>query len=254
MNETYVRALVREQVRKKIILESFEKVCDAIIEERRLNELAMSDFTADFDMSDIASKFDLDDLTKFTDSATSWLGDKMGPAFTNAIKQYVVELLFKKLASMGLPTDRTSIVGSALVNTLAEIEWSDLSKYFEDEKACGEITDVLMAGIQTGLQEQGMHAIFEVLFGTGARVEGIVSSPIRELINLKLLEMSEGLRVPIKEFFCDHRDFDKLIGDFKAGLPDMEMGGKIFPEPAAGAAASKKYTSDEIYDMIGRGS
>ena len=46
------------------------------------------------------------------------------------------------------------------------------------------------------------------------------------------------LREPLTNFFCDHSDFDKLISDFKSGLPDMEIGG----------------TGSELYDMIGRGS
>ena len=30
--------------------------------------------------------------------------------------------------------------------------------------------------------------------------------------------MTQGLRDPIKEFLCDHRDLEKLIAGFKSGL------------------------------------
>ena len=67
--------------------------------------------------------------------------------------------------------------------------------------------------------------------------------------------MTESLRQPISDFFCDHNDFDKLVSDFKSGLPDMEIGGKSASGGVPGAtAAAKKYTDSELYDMIGRGS
>ena len=234
VNESHVRALVREQIKNKLVLDSYSRACDEILEARQLNE---------FDLSSLAS------------SAASFLGDNMGGAFTDSIKQYLVELLFKRLESMGLPTDRTSIVGGAIVNTIEELEWTNLSKYFDNEDACEEIAGVLMGGIQEGLQEQGINAFIEVMFGAGARAEGMIGSPIRELINNKIKEMTESLRQPISDFFCDHNDFDKLVSDFKSGLPDMEIGGKSASGGVQGAAAAaKKYTDSELYDMIGRGS
>ena len=88
MRENHVRALVREQVRRKVVVESYIKTCDLILEAHALNEL---------DMSSLAS------------SAASFLGDNLGPAFTDSLKQYLVELLLKRLESMGLQLIRPAL-------------------------------------------------------------------------------------------------------------------------------------------------
>jgi len=203
VNESKVRSLVRSQIKKKIILESYIKTCDIIIEANQLNE---------FDISSMA------------DSAASFLGDNLGDAFTSSIKQYLVELLFRRLESMGFPISAESIVGRAIVNTIQKLEWTNLSKYFTDENACGEIADVLIGGIQEGLQERGIDELTAVLFGIpGRRLTGPIGSPIRELLNIKINEMTQSLRDPIKEFLCDHRDIEQLISGFRAGLPSMSL-------------------------------
>lgn len=237
MNEDRIRALVREQARKKVIIDSYSRTCDMLIELNQLNE---------FDISSLA------------DSATSFIGDNLGGAFTDSLKQYLVELLFKRLQAMGLPTDPTSIVGRAIVNTVEELEWTNLSKYIKDENACGEIADVLMVGIQEGFQEEGIDAIFAVMFGeegsrlgVGNSTTGLLGGPVRELINKKIEDMTEFLREPVKEFFCDHRDINKLIDGFKSNLPDLDG---ITSKSIDPGGATKKYSSDELYDMIGRGS
>lgn len=201
MNESNVRSLVRSEIKRKIIIESYSKTCDLIIEANQLNE---------FDISSMLS------------STTSFLGDNLGDSFTASIKQYLIELLFRRLEAMGLPISAESIIGRAMVNTIQKLEWTNLSKYFTDEAACGEIADVLLGGVQEGLQEKGIDELTAALFGIpGRRLSGPIGSPIRELINIKINEMTEKLRAPIKEFLCDHRDFDKLVSGFKAGLPSM---------------------------------
>ena len=229
MRENHVRALVREQVRRKVVVESYIKTCDLILEAHALNEL---------DMSSLAS------------SATSFLGDNLGPAFTDSLKQYLVELLLKRLESMGLPTDPTSIVGRAFVNVVEALEWSDLSKYIEDESACGDLADVLMVGIQEGFQEEGIDALLTVMFGKPYRATGILGSPIRELLNAKIEEMTEFLRDPVRDFFCDHRDINKLIDGFKSSLPDMpDLPGGL---GSKSAAPTRKYTDSELYSMFAK--
>ena len=201
MNESKVRSLVRSEIKRKIIIESYSKTCDFIIEANQLNE---------FDISSMLS------------STTSFLGDNLGDSFTASIKQYLVELLFRRLEAMGLPISDESIIGRAMVNTIQKLEWTNLSKYFTDEAACGDIADVLIGGVQEGLQEKGIDELTAALFGTpGRRLTGVIGSPIRELINIKINEMTEKLRTPIKEFLCDHRDFEKLVSGFKADLPSM---------------------------------
>tara|TARA_Y100000114_G_scaffold94889_1_gene88270 strand:+ start:157 stop:861 length:705 start_codon:yes stop_codon:yes gene_type:complete len=233
VRENHVRALVREQVRRRVIVESYAKACDLILEANELNE---------FDISSLAA------------SATSFLGDNLGPAFTDSIKQYLVELLFQRLESMGLPTDPTSIVGRAIVNVIEELEWTDLSKYIEDESACGEIADVLMAGVQEGFQEKGIDELMAVMFGVpGRRLKGFVASPIRELINAKIKDMTDFMRDPVRDFFCDHRDINKLIDGFKSSLPGMGDAAEEAGKAGSKAAdAVKKYSKDELYDLIGR--
>lgn len=198
MNENHVRSIVRSEIKRKLVLESYSRTCDLIIEASQLNE---------FDISSLAS------------SATSFLGDNLGDSFTSSLKQYLVELLFRRLEGMGFPISDESIIGRAIVNTVQKLEWTNLSKYFTDENACGEIADVLLGGVQEGLQEKGIDELAAVLFGVpGRRLTGPIGSPIRELLNIKINEMTQGLRDPIKDFLCDHRDLEKLIAGFKSGL------------------------------------
>ena len=46
VNESHVRALVREQIKNKLVLDSYSRACDEILEARQLNE---------FDLSSLAS-------------------------------------------------------------------------------------------------------------------------------------------------------------------------------------------------------
>lgn len=228
MNESKVRSLIRSEIRKKIILESYIKTCDIIIEANQLNE---------FDISSMA------------DSAASFLGDNLGDSFTASTKQYLVELLFRRLEAMGFPISDESIVGRALVNTIQKLEWTNLSKYFTDEAACGEIADVLIGGVQEGLQEKGIDELTAVLFGIpGRRLTGPIGSPIRELLNIKINEMTQSLRDPIKEFLCDHRDIEQLMSGLKAGLGksagtegDSLDAASLNDVGAANAAALERY-------------
>jgi hypothetical protein len=193
-----MRAIIRESARRQVIINSYAAMCDKVISESRINEL---------------------DISGMAGSATSFLGDNLGGSFIRSIKQYLIELLFNRLAAMGLPISTTSIVGRALVNTLQQVEWTDLSKYFADEGACGEVADVLLTGVQEGIQEKGIDELVSVMFGVeGRRLDGPLGSPIRELINIQIESMTNDLRDPIKDFLCDHRDIKKLMAGFKSGL------------------------------------
>lgn len=167
----------------------------------------------------MCDRIDEQSITDLPGEAASFLGDNLGGAFTASIKQYLVELLFRRLEGMGFPISDESIVGRALVNTIQKLEWTKLSKYFTDETACAEVADILIGGVQEGIQEKGMDTIVAAMFGIpGRRLSGPIGSPVRELINIKINEMTQGMRDPIRDFLCDHRDINKLVAGFKSGL------------------------------------
>tara|TARA_X000001382_G_scaffold124174_2_gene108502 strand:+ start:970 stop:1713 length:744 start_codon:yes stop_codon:yes gene_type:complete len=243
VNESHVRALVREQIKNKLVLDSYARACDEILEARQLNEFKLPDMS------------DLPDFPSLVSGAASAVSSAGFAPFTDAIKQELLELLFERFASMGFPIDRTSVAGEIIINIFAEFEWSNLSKYFDGKEGCQEIANVFIGGIQSGLQERGMNTLMEVMFGPGVRLEGILGSPGREFINIKLKEITEEmLREPLTNFFCDHSDFDKLISDFKSGLPDMEIGGNNVTGVASKGKddLSTKFDPNKYLKMVGR--
>ena len=223
MKESEIRKIIRESAREKLIIESYVLMCDRINEET---------------------------ITDLPGAAASFLGDNIGGAFTASIKQYLIELLFRRLEGMGFPISDESIVGRALVNTIQKLEWTNLSKYFTDESACGEIADVLIGGVQEGLQEKGIDTIVATMFGVpGRRLTGPIGSPIRELINIKINEMTEGMRNPIKDFLCDHRDINKLVAGFKSGLGAGAANSDADVEDLSSIGRAKAINKRSSYDF-----
>jgi len=146
-------------------------------------------------------------------------------ASAEAFKQYLVEKLFKSLAEAGMPISDTSIVGRSIINTVSTMDWLEIGKYFASETACAEVADAIMKGVQQGFQEKGYDAVIQVMFGAPeARLQGILGSPFRELINQQFIEMTEELRKPIINFLCDHRDVEVFAKDMKAQLPKITGG------------------------------
>ena len=74
MNESKVRSLIRSEIKRKIIIESYRKTCDIIIEANQLNE---------FDISSMAS------------SAASFLGDNLGDYYTEARMDKFIKILHR---------------------------------------------------------------------------------------------------------------------------------------------------------------
>ena len=147
-----------------------------------------------------------------------------------AFKQYLVERLFDYLIQAGFPITKTSLVGRSIVNTIAAMDWMTIGKYFTSETACGEVVEAILQGVQEGFQEKGYDTIISVMFGMdGARLEGLLGSPIRELINKQFLDMTEEIRGPMVDFLCKHRDIEQLTAAIKGQLPGDKAVGEFTP-------------------------
>lgn len=195
MNELQLRKAIRAQAKEKLVLEAQIQFCDFILEQHRINEL---------------------DIGSILGSGADFLGDNLGASFTRSIKQYLVELLFARLVEAGLPITQTSIFGRIIVNIITQLKWSELSAYFSGSQKCAELADAIVAGIQEGFAEFGIDELTAAMFGVpGRRLQGILGSPLRELINISLENMTEEMRAPLTAFFCDHQDLDKLVKQFK---------------------------------------
>jgi hypothetical protein len=137
-----------------------------------------------------------------------------------AFKQYLIERLFDWLIEAGFPISKTSIIGRGIVNSIAAMDWLTFIKYFKSESACTEVAEAILQGVQEAFQEKGYDAIVQVMFGTkDARLEGLLGSPFRELLNKQFLDLTNDIRVPIVDFLCNHRDISQLTGVLKRQLP-----------------------------------
>ena len=66
------------------------------------------------------------------------------------------------------------------------------------------------------------------MFGVeGASLSGVIGSPVRELANRQFLAMTEGLREPILDYLCRHRDVQKFTHDMKSKITGMSGGSSI---------------------------
>ena len=201
MNNTRVRKIINEEVKKQLSRNAFGEEFEYVIREATLNEL---------DVGDMFS------------SGLSFVSDNFGDASINAVKQFLITELFLFLERAGFPIQVDSIFGSVLINVLQNLTASDMAEYFSDE-GCSRVADRIITGVQEGLQEDVViNRIVELFFGPGAKLEGLLGSPIRELINLKLNDMTNTLREPIVTFACDHRDFEKLKDDLMSGISTGE--------------------------------
>ena len=200
MNNLMVRKIIREEVKRKVAQKTFGKDFEYLIKEASLNE---------FDMSG----FDLSGLFK---SGLGFIEDNIGQAGIDSVKQMIIEGIFSFLDDMQFPISKDSIMGGVLINVIENLSAADMADYFTDG-GCEKVADRIIKGIQEGLQEDAViNKLLETLMGPGAKLEGIIGSPIRELINIKLNDMTEFLRKPLVDFACNHRDFKKLLGDFKS--------------------------------------
>lgn len=192
MEKARVRKIINEEVKKHLSKNAFGEEFEYIISEATLNEL---------------------DLGGMFKSGLSFVKDNLGDASTNAIKQFLITQLLQFLENAGLPIKTDSIFGSVLINTLQNLTASDMADYFTPD-GCEKVADRIIKGIQEGLQEDlVIDSIVELFFGAGSRMEGLLGSPIRELIDIKLNDMTESLRKPLVDFACNHRDFGKLKSD-----------------------------------------
>lgn len=195
MNNLMVRKIIREEVKRKIAQKTFGKDFEYLIKEASLNE------------------FDLSGLFK---SGLGFIEDNIGQAGIDSVKQMIIEGIFSFLDDMQFPISKDSVMGSVLINVIENLSAADMADYFSDG-GCEKVADRVIKGVQEGLQEDVViNKIVESLMGPGAKLEGIIGSPIRELINMKLNDMTEFLRKPLVDFACNHRDFKKLLGDFKS--------------------------------------
>ena len=200
MNKIIVRKIIKEEVNRRIARETFGEEFDYILMEASFTDMLKSGFS----------------------SGLSFLEDNLGQGATDAVKQFVITQIFDYLESVGLPISADSVFGSVLVNVIQNLTASDMADYFS-EGGCEKVADRIVMGVQEGLQEDLIiDEIIEIFFGPGAKLEGVVGSPIRELINIKLKDMTSALRDPLVDFACKHRDFEKLKTDLTAGLASYD--------------------------------
>jgi hypothetical protein len=194
MNNLRIRSILKEEIARKAALANFGEEFEYIMTEASLNEL---------------------DISSSLGSILSFAEDNLGQASTDAVKQFVIKTIFQYLTDMGLPLTPNSIFGSVLINVIQNLTASDMASYFSED-GCEKVADRIIMGLQEGFQEEViLNKIAFIFFGEGARLEGLIGSPIRELINIKLKDMTEALREPIVKFACDHRDMEKLLKDLK---------------------------------------
>ncbi len=224
MQEERLRSLIREEFKRKLSSNAFGEEFEYILMEANINEL---------------------DISGGLGSMLGFVGDNIPQAGIEAFKQYLITQLFEFLSGAGFPLDPNSIFGGVLINVIEQLKWTQLSGYLDDE-GCEQLTDDVLKGVQEGLvQENVMNEIVGVFFGPEFRLGGVVGGPIRELINIKLQEMTESLRQPLISFICDHRDMEKLFSDFKG----MAKGAAS----AAGSSASKageKLSDSDLFKQI----
>ena len=230
------RGLVREAVQHRLAItllsEDFEK---AVLSEQYGADKASGTFAGGFlsDTFDSAVKaaedFDLESLAGGVANLPFF------DAGTAAIKQYFASELIKYLASVGVPIDPRSIFGSVIINVLQNIEWLTFLRYFS-KGGCEDGIDAVIQGIQEGLiQEPVMNKVVASFFGEGARLEGVIGSPIRELINIKLKEMTVSMRAPMIDFICNKKDINDIMQDLKKSV----SGAGVAAEPVSRSRKSR---------------
>lgn len=141
---------------------------------------------------------------------------------TDSLKQYFLEMMMDHLNAAGFPITKTSMIGRIIGSVIEEMSWFDMAKYFTSNEACGNLTEVILKGVQEGFQEKGYDSLIQLMFGVpGARLQGFIGSPVRELINRQFLEMTEMMRDPIIDFLCVHRDVDRFTKTLMSKIPGV---------------------------------
>lgn len=221
MRDQNVRKIIREELRRKVLKEVFERKIEYLVSESILNE----------------------DISDYFGSAVKYLEDNVLNASSSALKQYIITAIFAYLERQGFPIKTDSIVGSILINVIQNLTAADVKDYFS-EGGCEKVSDRILKGIQEGIQEKMViDAVLAALVGTAggeptlggsAAPVGGLGAELRELINIKLLEMTKMLREPLVNFACEHRDFEKLKTDLKSmGSSSPESKGQTNKAPPA---------------------
>tara|TARA_B100000700_G_scaffold307223_1_gene383411 strand:+ start:445 stop:1089 length:645 start_codon:yes stop_codon:yes gene_type:complete len=172
--------------------------------------------------------------TQKISAAVSRLGSDPGvisDITTGSLKQYFLEMLLDHLTNAGFPVTKTSMIGRIMVQVIQRMSWFDIAKYFTSDEACGNLTEVILKGVQEAFQEKGYDSLIQLMFGVpGARLQGFIGSPIRELINRQFLEMTEMMRDPIIDFLCVHRDVERFSKALMTKIPGVAVAGEISQE------------------------
>ena len=170
--------------------------------------------------------------TQKISAAINRMGDNDGGVLpdisTDAITQYFYEMLLDHLNAAGFPITKTSMIGRIIGSVIEEMSWFDMARYFTSEEACGNLTELILKGVQEALQEKGYDSLIQVMFGVpGARLKGFLGSPFRELINRQFLQMTEELRDPIIDFLCVHRDVETFTNRMMEKIPGIATAGTV---------------------------
>jgi len=232
VQEERLRSLIREEFKRKLSHSAFGEEFEYVLMETNINEL---------------------DISGGLGSLLGFVGDNIPEAGMDAFKQYLLTQLFQFLDGAGLPLDPNSIFGGVLINVIEQLKWTQLSGYLDDE-GCEKLTDDVLKGVQEGLiQENVMNEIAAVFFGPEFRLGGVIGGPIRELINIKLQEMTESLRQPLISFICDHRDMEKLFSDFKGMTKSGgSAGGPVTGGASSGGGASQQLSPSDLYTQLAK--
>ncbi|MBW2993977.1 hypothetical protein KY315_00985 [Candidatus Woesearchaeota archaeon] len=208
MNNDRVRMIIKEEINKRLANDAFGEEFEFIVAEARLMQ--------EFDMSSLVG------------SVGSFVADNLGQATVDSFKQYIITQIFNYLESVGLPITVDSILGSVMIQTLKNLKYEDVKEVISNpgsESACEGLVDVILKGLQDGLAKEAVvDRIIEQLFGPGAKLQGILGTPILNLIQIKLKEMTLELREPLVSFICNHRDISKLKDQMSkaVGLDETE--------------------------------
>ena len=197
MNNVQIRKIINEEVKKHLAKDAFGEEFEYIIAESPLDEGILDDI--------------------LSSDAVGFIADNLPQAGADALKLWLINNLFDFLAEKGFPIDRKSLFGVLLANTIKSLASKDILDYFK-EGGCEKVVDKILKGLQDGITTVAvLDKVGEVFFGPGSKLEGVLGSPIRELIQIKLKEMTASLREPMVDFACNHRNLEKLKDDIMSG-------------------------------------
>ena len=197
MDRVRIRKIINEEVKRRVASDAFGEEFEYIIAESPIDEGIVDDI--------------------LSSDAAGFIADNLPQAGTDALKLWLINNLFDYLKEKGVPIDRRSLFGVILGNVIKSLASKDILEYFK-EGGCEKIVDKILKGLQDGITTATvLDKVAEVFFGPGAKLEGVLGSPIRELIQLKLKEMTASLRDPMVDFTCEHRDLEKLKDEIMSG-------------------------------------